>query len=58
MKPLTIMMGYPVTPWIGIMLVGYVFGQYTCLRLIPGKEENTDRVGTGRYCAVHPYPFY
>ena len=27
MKPISIMMGYPVTPWIGIMLCGYAFGQ-------------------------------
>ena len=27
MKPFSVMLGYPVTPWIGIMLTGYVFGQ-------------------------------
>ncbi len=27
MKPFSVMLGYPVTPWIGIMLTGYAFGQ-------------------------------
>jgi uncharacterized membrane protein len=27
MKPFSVMLGYPVLPWIGIMLSGYVFGQ-------------------------------
>jgi uncharacterized membrane protein len=27
MKPFSVMLGYPVLPWIGIMLTGYVFGQ-------------------------------
>ncbi|WP_205512425.1 DUF1624 domain-containing protein [Longitalea arenae] len=26
-KPFSVMLGYPVIPWIGIMLTGYVFGQ-------------------------------
>lgn len=26
MKPFSVMLGYPVLPWIGIMITGYVFG--------------------------------
>ncbi len=41
MKPLTIMMGYPVTPWIGIMLVGYAFGQLYLPTVDSGKRRKT-----------------
>jgi uncharacterized membrane protein len=41
MKPFMIMMGYPVTPWIGIMLVGYVFGQLYLPTFDAGKRRKT-----------------
>ncbi|MBO9201004.1 MULTISPECIES: DUF1624 domain-containing protein [Niastella] len=47
-KPLTIMMGYPVTPWIGIMLVGYVFGQLYLPTYDAGKRrKNLIALGLG-----------
>jgi uncharacterized membrane protein len=39
MKPFAIMLGYPVTPWIGIMLVGYVFGQLYLPTFDAGKRR-------------------
>jgi uncharacterized membrane protein len=39
MKPFSIMMGYPVTPWIGIMLVGYVLGQLYLPTFDAGKRR-------------------
>jgi len=41
MKPFSIMMGYPVTPWIGIMLVGYAFGQLYLPTFEAGKRRKT-----------------
>jgi uncharacterized membrane protein len=41
MKPFSIMMGYPVTPWIGIMLVGYVFGQLYLPTFDSGRRRKT-----------------
>jgi uncharacterized membrane protein len=41
MKPFIIMMGYPVTPWIGIMLVGYAFGQLYLPTFDAGKRRKT-----------------
>ena len=41
LKPITIMMGYPVTPWIGIMMVGYVFGQLYVPTFDAGKRRKT-----------------
>lgn len=41
MKPFSIMLGYPVTPWIGIMLVGYVFGQLYLPTFDAGKRRKT-----------------
>jgi uncharacterized membrane protein len=39
MKPFSIMLGYPVTPWIGIMLVGYAFGQLYLPTYEAGKRR-------------------
>ncbi|WP_243751556.1 DUF1624 domain-containing protein [Niastella caeni] len=39
MKPISIMMGYPVIPWIGIMLTGYVFGQWYLPTFDAGKRR-------------------
>jgi len=41
LKPITIMMGYPVTPWIGIMMVGYAFGQLYLPTVDAGKRRKT-----------------
>ncbi|SEP47169.1 Uncharacterized membrane protein [Niastella yeongjuensis] len=41
MKPVSIMMGYPVTPWIGIMMVGYAFGQLYLPTFDSGKRRKT-----------------
>jgi len=39
MKPFSIMMGYPVLPWIGIMLTGYGFGQLYLPTFDAGKRR-------------------
>jgi uncharacterized membrane protein len=39
MKPFSIMMGYPVIPWIGIMLVGYALGQIYLPTFDAGKRK-------------------
>ena len=41
MKPFSIMLGYPVIPWIGIMLVGYAFGQLYLPTVDGGKRRKT-----------------
>jgi uncharacterized membrane protein len=41
MKPFSVMLGYPVTPWIGIMLTGYVFGQLYLPTYDAGKRRRT-----------------
>ena len=46
MKPFIIMMGYPVTPWIGIMLVGYAFGQLYLPTFDAGKRRK-NLIGLG-----------
>ena len=38
-KPFSIMLGYPVIPWIGIMLTGYSFGQLYLPTFDAGKRR-------------------
>jgi uncharacterized membrane protein len=39
MKPFSIILGYPVIPWIGIMLTGYAFGQLYLPTFEAGKRK-------------------
>jgi uncharacterized membrane protein len=39
MKPFSVMLGYPVMPWIGIMLTGYAFGQLYLPTFDAGKRK-------------------
>lgn len=41
MKPFSIMLGYPVIPWIGIMLTGYALGQLYLPTYHAGKRRKT-----------------
>lgn len=41
MKPFSVMLGYPVSPWIGIMLTGYAFGQLYLPTYDAGKRRRT-----------------
>lgn len=40
MKPVSIMLGYPVMPWIGIMMTGYAFGQLYLPTFDASKRRN------------------
>ena len=40
-NPFSIMLGYPVIPWIGIMLTGYAFGQLYLPTFDAGKRRKT-----------------
>jgi uncharacterized membrane protein len=39
MKPFSVMLGYPVTPWIGIMLTGYALGRLYLPTYESGKRK-------------------
>jgi uncharacterized membrane protein len=39
MKPFSVMLGYPVLPWIGIMITGYAFGQLYLPTYDAGKRR-------------------
>jgi uncharacterized membrane protein len=39
MKPFSVMLGYPLLPWIGIMLTGYAFGQLYLPTFDAGKRQ-------------------
>lgn len=40
LKPVSVMLGYPVMPWIGIMMTGYAFGQLYLPTFDAGKRRN------------------
>lgn len=40
-KPFSFMLAYPIIPWIGIMLTGYVFGQLYLPTYDAGKRKRT-----------------
>jgi uncharacterized membrane protein len=41
---LTIILNYPVIPWIGLMVLGYLFGGFNVI-LIPRCVENGYKIG-------------